>query len=137
MALGFGLVGAVVGFVVGFAVHHPAKHDPAETIRTLDANLAGVAGLLDVFVVEYGQSVRNGHVVSTTEMRGAHDALVRVRARFNALREAVRALDARAPQVFDRGYAAIEHLTTRRAPSDEVAQLEREVARYLRNLIRR
>jgi hypothetical protein len=93
LALGVGLVCALIGIGIGIAIgnREPAT---AEIAADLQVDLVSAAGSLEIAGIEYAESVSDGQITRQTEYEGALGAIESSRALY---REVAPALDALAP----------------------------------------
>ncbi len=125
-----GVVGLLVGLLVGWGVLRP-EPNPAEVMGDVRATLRSAAGTLEIVEIEYAESVEDGEIVSSPEFEGARDALDSSRQRYLEVREAVAALSPNTASEIDDAFDRLEGLVKRRAPSEDVADLARELADML------
>lgn len=125
-----GMVGLLVGLLVGWGLLRPDPN-PVEVLEEVRATLLSAAGSLEVVEIEYAESVEDGEIVAPSEFEGARDALASSRERYLEVRETVAALSPNAASAIDEAYEGLKGLVERQAPSEDVAELARELADML------
>lgn len=113
--------GLTGGLLLGAFVLGQKTPDPADAIRAVRSDLSAAAAALEVLEVEYGESVKDGRVVSEVEYRGARDVLARSRAHYLRSRAAVVAIDPAGAREVEKRFAELRSLVERHAPADDVA----------------
>jgi hypothetical protein len=126
-----GAAGMVLGVALGAFLLGGDEPDPIGALRAVRADLSGAAAVLEVFEIEYRESVREGRVVSEAEHRGARDVLARSRARYREARPALAVVNPRTAADLDQAYGRLDALVARPAPAEEVSA----AARTLRSLL--
>ena len=106
--LGIAAVGLVVGLICGALLFGNKPLDLAAATQAISAETAASAGLLEVVEIEYIEAA--GSDFSGTELQAALDNLARSRERFDAVREALREIDAPRVALIEGGFEALESL---------------------------
>ena len=92
LMLGIAAAGVVVGLVAGALLFGNKPLDVPAAAHHIGDEMAASAGLLEVVEIEYTEAA--GNDFSGTELQAALDNLARSRERFDAVREALREIDA-------------------------------------------
>src|SRR5918999_2951501 len=96
-------LGVVIGIVGALALVGDRPSDLADAARRMRQELDGAAGLLEVALIEYRESVVDGRVISEPEYRASQAAVARSRARYDSAAAALAMIDpARASDVSRR-----------------------------------
>ncbi len=121
----------LAGIVLG-ALTFGRDPELGEVFEEVRADLIAASGVLDVLVVEYRESVRNGRVVAEVEYRGARGALARSRSRFLEAKPALELINAVSVRRIEEKYRRLQELIDAKAPAGDVVKEASELAILLR-----
>lgn len=118
LAVAVGVVALIVGVLVGLAL---TGDDDATGAEEIQSALFGAAGSVEVAAIEYEEAVvGGGDVTSTSEYKGARDALQSGRARYAEVRAPLQTLAPERVEELDAAFDAAEELMESEAEASEV-----------------
>lgn len=117
LAVAVGVVALIVGVLVGLAL----TGDDATGAEDIQSALFAAAGSVEVAAIEYEEAVAGGgDVTSTSEYKGALDALQSGRARYAEVRTPLQTLAPERVEGLDAAFDAAEELMESEAGASEV-----------------
>lgn len=118
-------VALLVGVLAGFAIGRATAPEPtlAGKVSDLRAKLAPAREGIELTATEYGQAVRDGHVVAPTEYQAAQADVKRAADALASARADLRALGAARAAAVERAVAGLQAAVSRRADPATVRRL--------------
>jgi hypothetical protein len=137
-SLVLGAVAALVaGLAGGFALGRGTAPDPSlsDRLAALREQLQPAQQGIELADTEYGQAVKDGHVVAPTEYAAAKADADRARAAFEAARADLVVLDPAGAGALGRSLTALSQAIAGRAAADAVGQRSADAARALAQVL--